>query len=384
MQDRQPLYYLTYGDAPSGVYFSQVLDVCTYLSGIHSNQRVRVIGLLSPRLYRSGKQKIKARYPDAIIWPAMPGMHRWKLNRWILSVLFLFLPKGRMMARGPLAALLALGLRKKGKVDEVIFDGRGAYAAEWTEYDVVPDPGLVAGIPAWEKAAILNADLRLGVSEELVTYWRERYGYSGDAHVVVPCTLNSNFKAPPLSEAAIAERRAKLGYQADDLVLVYAGSAAGWQSFGLLEGVLSHWMAENPKVKLLFLTRTELQDLPLYDQYPDRIQKAWLPHEEVPQTLAAADYGIMIREKTVTNQVASPTKFAEYLSSGLRVLISEGLGDYSEAVAKEGLGFVIGEAGIELPKLDVVALSEKVRLQDYALAHFGKQSFLKAYERILG
>ena len=233
------------------------------------------------------------------------GLHRWRANKLILGLIFLFLPNGRMMARGPLAAILAQGLRSKGKVDQVIFDGRGAYHAEWNEYDVVPIPTLKQGIKDWEATAVLKSDLRLAVSNKLADYWQDRYGF-GDTqgtggqpgHVVIPCTLNSDFEAPELSPEAIQKKRKELGYDAQDLLLVYAGSAAGWQSFSLLEGFLGHWMEQDPRVKLLFLTRTELEQLPLYTQYPDRIQKAWLPHEEVPLTLAAGDYGILIREKT--------------------------------------------------------------------------------------
>ena len=74
MNKNNRFYYLTYGDPPSGVYFSQVLDVCRYLTVLAPQTRVQVISLLSPRLYRSGRKKIKARYPDAIVWPAMPGI----------------------------------------------------------------------------------------------------------------------------------------------------------------------------------------------------------------------------------------------------------------------------------------------------------------------
>ena len=50
------------------------------------------------------------------------------------------------------------------------------------------------------------------------------------------------------------------------------------------------------------------------------VQVKKLEFEEVNRYLNAADIGILIREDIVMNNVASPTKFAEYLMAGQRHL----------------------------------------------------------------
>lgn len=55
----------------------------------------------------------------------------------------------------------------------------------------------------------------------------------------------------------------------------------------------------------------------------------------------AADLAVLIREDHPLNEVACPTKFAEYVMCGLPVLITEGLGDLSELVQRKKLGIVM-------------------------------------------
>jgi hypothetical protein len=56
--------------------------------------------------------------------------------------------------------------------------------------------------------------------------------------------------------------------------------------------------------------------------------------------LNMADYAFLLREDEPINNQASPTKFAEYALTGLRIIISENVGDYTEYVKKENMGIV--------------------------------------------
>ena len=197
--------------------------------------------------------------------------------------------------------------------------------------------------------------------------------------MVIPCTLG-NTQVPEVAHDREA-RRHELGFASDDVVLVYAGSTAGWQSFGLLESLLSGIMDRQPKVKVLFLSKADANNQLLADRYPDRVQVEWLDPADVQRTLQACDHGILVREDTITNRVASPTKFAEYLNAGLPVMISEGLGDFSALVREERLGQVI-ESG-QFPVLASVAAEERQRLRAFAKERFSKGAFAKEYTTLL-
>ncbi|MBS1763379.1 MAG: hypothetical protein JSS90_00275 [Bacteroidetes bacterium] len=235
---------------------------------------------------------------------------------------------------------MALQLKKLLRL-KVCFDGRGAIAAEWNEYKVVPFPEWKQLIHEWEKQCVLDSDWRIGVSNQLVQYWKEKYGFSSENFTVIPCTLNSDFKATVLDEKNITDARSKMGFTEQDIVLVYSGSTAGWQSFDLLHGFLQRVLTNQQQVKVLFLSEKDKNVDALKDEFPQRIFQKFVKHHEVTSVLTSCDYGILLREKSVTNKVAAPTKFAEYLSAGLPVLISEEIGDYSEFVKKHQCGMVL-------------------------------------------
>jgi hypothetical protein len=221
----------------------------------------------------------------------------------------------------------------------VVFDARGAYTAELNEYNVIPNEKIKQEISLIEKYDLENSDKRIAVSKALVNYWKEKFGYSQSEHVIIPCTLNSDFIFDFPEENEIKRTRTDLGYSNSDVVFVYSGSSAGWQSFSLIDVFISNLMDEHPNVKLLVLSSDFEKEYEVMIRHKERVRVKWVDPEHVRENLIAADYGILYREESVTNKVASPVKFAEYLSCGLRVLVSENLGDYTEFSKEHKLYF---------------------------------------------
>ena len=52
------MIYLTYNDAPGGIYNSQVIDVVKYLNSIQSKEKIKLVALISIRGFKENKQKI--------------------------------------------------------------------------------------------------------------------------------------------------------------------------------------------------------------------------------------------------------------------------------------------------------------------------------------
>jgi hypothetical protein len=69
-----------------------------------------------------------------------------------------------------------------------------------------------------------------------------------------------------------------------------------------------------------------------------------VPHGEVPNYLVAADSALLLRDDSIINRVASPVKFAEYLLSGLPVVLTDGIGDVSTLVGHTGVGTCVHPA----------------------------------------
>lgn len=368
------ILYLTYNDQPSGVYWSQVTDVVEHLNTL-GGPKVKLVALVSGRDFLKTRQAIKQHSPSAWVLPMVPTMKRWRMNAALLAWVCRLLQPTGMMCRGPFATWMALRMRDRGLTKKVCFDGRGAYAAEWEEYRIIDDDALIAQFRPLENEAVNKSDFRLAVSNALVEHWHERYGYNGDAHVVVPCTLGGSRLSTAL-EVTVNDPATR------GVRLVYSGSTAGWQSFGLLERMLTQILDAQPEVTVLFLSKRDAHNAQLEQRYPGRVEVRWLDHGQVQAALNACDYGIMLREDTITNRVASPTKFAEYLRSGLRIIASEGLGDFSELVKTERLGVVLGKSG-QVPRLEPTAPEERERLRRLAEARFTKGAYANEYAALL-
>lgn len=369
------ILYLTYNDQPSGVYWSQVTDVVHHLNGL-GGPRVRLVAFVSGRGYRQARRTILQRMPTAWVLPMVPTMRFWKWNTVLLALICLILRPSGLMARGVFATWMAQRMRSFKLTRKVGFDGRGAYAAEWEEYRLIDDDALIAQFRPLEKAAVHGSDFRLAVSNALVQHWNDRYAWSGDAFVVVPCALGTDHTS--------VERRAcgARPYAEDDVVVVYSGSTAGWQSFDLLQRILIPLLEQQPRVKVLFLSKDDANNKALQARFPGRVEVRWAHPGEVAGILATCDHGLLVREDTITNQVASPTKFAEYLAAGVPVIISPRIGDFTGMVRAHQLGLVL-EPGQALPVLQRTDAATSARAQRFAQEHLTKAAFDPAYRRLL-
>ncbi len=372
------ILYLTYNDPPTGVYWSQVTDVVNHMNSL-GDRRVRLVALVSVRGYWRSRSSILQHCPGAVVLPMVPRVHNWGINWiWVYLVCLRFRPTG-IMARGIFASALALRMRDAGHTAQVCFDARAAYGAEWEEFRVVEDERLIALSSVLEAEVLYRSDLRLAVSNALVDHWRERYNYRGDRHLVIPCALGRSVERRQAEEPAAI--RQEMGWGEEDVVLVYSGTVVGWQSLGLLHAALLPWLLEDRTHRVLFLSETHHLIAQLEAEFPRQLARRWVSHQEVRSYLLACDHGLLLRDDYVTNHVASPTKFAEYLSAGLSVIISDGVGDFSAMVLEEDLGMVL-KSGDRL-EVDKPSAEDRKRLADLAADRFTKEAHSARYATVL-
>ncbi|MFN0201537.1 MAG: hypothetical protein ACKVTZ_08450 [Bacteroidia bacterium] len=380
------MLFVTFGDNPSGILVSQVIDVVKLMRE-HFKKDARLLCFVSLRGYKESKKYIQAYLPDAIVLPSLPKLRYWKHNYYLLKLVATWIKTDVVIARGIWAANLAYRLKKSGTIKKFCYDGRGAISAEVREYTVIEDEVVLAQVPAAEKLAVIEADYRIAVTHKLIGYWEREFAYKRGQEVVIPCTLSNIFQEGDAAffESKRAELRTKLNWDKDTVIWVFSGSTAGWQSFEMLRKIFSYYLEQNPHLCILFLSKEDSNITNLKNAYPNRIVAKWLHHNEVPHYLLGCDYGIMIREQSVTNEVASPTKFAEYLMAGLKVITSENLGDYSDFVREHDCGFVINENHTQDLQVQSITIPEKQKLMELANIYFSKQSdfVLKKYQQLL-
>lgn len=303
------------------------------------NTKTKLVSFISIRGYFNNRRKIKNELSTAIVLPMFPGVHRWRKNFIILYIIALIYKPSIVIGRSVLATQLALRLKKKKMVSKVVYDGRGAIAAEWKEYSVITNPNMLNEIHELENEVVNLSDFRIAVSEQLIKLWQKEYDYKSNNHTVIPCTLNNVFEKVLISDETIQTSRNLLGFKKEDIVFVYSGSVAGWQSFDLLNNFLQGVLKLSTNHKVLFLSDADKKIIDLKTQFPDQVYNIKVSQNKVPIYLIAGDFGVLIREQSVTNKVASPVKFAEYLACGLGVIISDNLGDYSSFVVDNKCGY---------------------------------------------
>lgn len=373
------IFYLTFNDAPSGIFSSQVIDVVKFLEN-NFNDKIKLVSFVSLRNYFDDKKKIKNELPNAIVLPMFPKMQNWKLNKLLLSIYCLIYKPKTIIARSVLATELALLMRDKKSCERVIYDGRGAIAAEWKEYNVIADGYLLSAVASYEKDVVIKSDYRIGVSNALIKYWKDAYSYSGNKHVIIPCTLNNDFEKIVLSDQQISKKRKELNLEDIDTVFVYSGSVAGWQSFEMLFSFLEPILKSSITNKVVFFSPANSNLEKLQNLFPKQVLCKHLNSNQVAEYLIVGDFGLLIREDSITNQVASPVKYAEYLACGLKVIISKNLGDYSELSKQKNWGYVFSDFNSSVSKPDILL---KQKISEEAINFFSKKNYLKQYQQLI-
>lgn len=360
------MIFLTFNDKPSGIYNGQVIDVIKILN---SKEKVRLVAFVSWRIYRESRKKIKSQYKSSIVLPIFFGLGRWKSNKFFLRILRFLTKEKNCIARGPMAAELALD----SGFDKVCYDGRAAVSAEIEEFKVIGDSQLATSVITAESRAVKESYFRISVSHSLVEYWEKKFGYSKNDHIIIPCTLTQGFQNA--EEEKVEKLRSEIGLSNEDIVFVFSGGNAGWNSLERTFRLFDQKLENNPNYKLILLTGEADYIKVFKNKFPDQVFRFWVNHDEVKNYLALGDYGLMIRENKITNNVASPVKFAEYLSLGLKPIISDNVKDYSDFVIKHDCGMVITENS----NVQFNSLTEADRLRNTELA---KTYLYKNSERI--
>ena len=253
-----------------------------------------------------------------------------------------------IQCRNATVTRMALWARRGLPDVKVIFDCRGLVDHEFLyergqTFSTVPHAlrRKAEQLGAEQREAALQSDAVFCVSQRMVDYLGREYGVPPEKCLVVPCCVDV-----ALFAAASAQRqhmRAQLGF-GDRFVVCYCGSLARYQlpneSLGLFRRIReivpsAHFFAVTTAPDAM---RSAARDAGVP---ADQMTIVSVGPAEVPQYLSAADIGLLLREQCAVNEVASPVKFGEYLASGTTVIMSDGIGDFSELARRERLGLVL-------------------------------------------
>ena len=224
----------------------------------------------------------------------------------------------------------------------------------------------------WE---IKQKELALGLMPVAENYRQQliREGVPAGRVVTVPCSVNADAFA--FDAGARARVRQRLGWPAEAVVGVYVGKFGGIyydeEAFEVFKMAAEYF---GPAFRLLLLTplpagvvQNRLASVGLS---PAQTFVAKVPFVEVPQFLSAADFAFGLHRPTL---FVSPIKHGEYWANGLPIFLSDGVGDDSEIIKKEGGGAVFEWANpysirIGLQDIKTLLLTPHYRAKSQMLA----------------
>lgn len=137
--------------------------------------------------------------------------------------------------------------------------------------------------------------------------------------LVLPCVADENqfFFSSELRR----ETRQRLGLSDGQPLLIYVGSAAIWQCVDQTVEIIQQTLRKHPECRALIISPDQDSFRKLFD--PALISQVTIISEALSNInayLNAADFGLLLREESPVNFVASPVKHAEYCLAGLTVV----------------------------------------------------------------
>jgi glycosyltransferase involved in cell wall biosynthesis len=217
-----------------------------------------------------------------------------------------------------------------------------------------------------EKFASKRADQLGAVSKKFEAYLKNTFKTNMPIYVTPCCIENVHRK-----EFIIKK----------EMKFVYLGGISAWQCFDEIL-VLYKRISDNVEnVSLTIITKqTDIAARKANSLGLKDVTIKTLTHDKVLIDLCNYDFGFLLREKRLLNEVASPIKFLEYTSRGIIPIITKGIGDFSEEVEKNNIGILLDSPN---SAVDIVSLLNLVhdpgirkRLENYSCNYLW-ESFIK-------
>ena len=267
-----------------------------------------------------------------------------------------------IVARSALAGALAYLVWKKMATPFLVesFEPHADYMLEsgvWHRYD----PRFIFE-SYWEQKQKQFATGVMPVAENYRMKLMNEEGVPAQRIMTIPCSVNmAAFRFDKMNRQNVRQR---LNMGAGNVVGVYVGKFGGMyyeaEAFGLFRTAADFF---GDGFRLILLTPTPvdevMQHLKSAGFRTEQVFVTKAPPAEVPSYLSAADFAFATYKKGAAKKFLSPVKVGEYWAAGLPVLLTDGVGDDSAIIKREGGGAVFD---VDHPETVQAALGQMVAL----------------------
>ena len=201
-----------------------------------------------------------------------------------------------------------------------------------------------------ERIVYEQSDGIIFVSNAMKNHVESKLNIKVNNHIILPCAPNIEFFDEVINKSDTFSID-KLGLLKDKLTMVYSGTLFSYQCIPKMLNLWSE-ICELTDFNFLFLTAQKDEAIKLVNEiWPTnnlhRIRVFSAEKEEIPKILNECDLGFLLRDNSITNKVSYPTKFGEYVSSGLPVVLTQYAGDPTCVAKENDLGIIVDYDNIE-------------------------------------
>lgn len=204
-----------------------------------------------------------------------------------------------------------------------------------------------------QKLLLKKVDSIFVVSKALKEYVMARYAIRPtQVFYIAPCAVESiGIDNRSSVEEFREQSRRRYGIKDDEVLFIYSGGVSSWQcietSINIFNKIHDKGMFS---CKMLILSHQLEEIMPLVNNNKSIITDS-LKSEDVFPVLCSGDFAFLIRENLVTNHVAFPNKFLEYVQAGLKIISTPYIYDVSEYIEKYNIGIIVEPEEPEISSL---------------------------------
>jgi len=192
-----------------------------------------------------------------------------------------------------------------------------------------------------------KCDAAFVVSDELAKYCK-RLSKAPYKILEISCGITETFSSTLISEWRAATRKS-LNIPDNATVFCYSGVINAWGNFDKTLKIWQTFDEKYPNIFFILLAKTD-EDMEI--KFRKSFIKgnyiiSFLAKDEYFKYLAASDVSFLIRDDKMTNYVAFPNKFSEYLNCGNLCYISDALKSPIEMLRENEIPYIEGNADIE-------------------------------------
>lgn len=157
---------------------------------------------------------------------------------------------------------------------------------------------------------------------------------------IIPCSLTNRNILYDYVLNCRKKWRNELGINDDEILFIYSGGISPWQSIDEMKEIYNKFKQKyNNKCKLLIMSN-RIEELSELKSEEDVILRSFLA-SQVEEVLYAGDIAMLIRGDYITNHVAFPNKFLEYVLSNMIIVSTPYIYDVANYITENKIGILI-------------------------------------------